>query len=69
MYWKLKVPLNIKAFIWLVIKGRILTKNNLCEIGWKGTNKCEFCGAHESIDPLFVTCTFARFLWGVLGAL
>ena len=66
--WKLKVPLKIKAFIWLVIKGRILTKDNLCKKGWKGTNKCEFCDANEYIDHLFFTCSLARFLWNVVGS-
>ena len=40
----------------------------MCKTGWKGTNKCEFCDANECIDHLFFTCSFARFLWNVVGS-
>jgi len=67
--WRLRIPLKVKAFVWLVIKGRIL-KDNLSKRGWKGSNFCEFCGAAERIDHLFFACSFARFFWNVIcGAL
>lgn len=27
--WRMKIPLKVKAFVWLVIKVRTLTKDNL----------------------------------------
>lgn len=55
------MPPKVKESVWLVIKGRILTKDNLRKKGWTGMNICEFCGARESIDHLLFTCSFARF--------
>ena len=33
LLWRMKMPLKIKAFSWLVIKNRILTKDNLSKKG------------------------------------
>lgn len=32
-YWKLKVPLKIKVFMWLLAKNSILTRDNLLHRG------------------------------------
>ena len=32
--WKLKIPLKIKVFIWLLHCGVILTKDNLAKLNW-----------------------------------
>lgn len=53
--WKIKVPLKIKIFLWLVLKNIILTKDNLLRRGWKGTDKCMLCGAKESVEHLFIS--------------
>jgi len=34
-FWKAKIPLKIKIFIWL-LEEAILTKDNLCKRKWKG---------------------------------
>jgi hypothetical protein len=65
MIWRMKIPLKVKAFIWLIVKDRILTKNNLAKKGWKGSILCEFCGGNESINHLFFECPLARFNWSV----
>lgn len=50
--WKLKTPLKIKIFLWLMIKKSILTKDNLIKRGWTKNEECHFCSGKESIDHL-----------------
>ena len=65
--WRMKMPLKVKAFSWLVIKNRILTKDNLSKKGWKGAKFCEFCDCEESVNHLFFSCSLAKFLWNIVG--
>ena len=51
--WKSKLPQKIKIFIWLVVRNKILTKDNLKKRNWNGSQECCFCGGDESIDHLF----------------
>ena len=64
--WKLKIPLNIKIFMWFLYNKVILTKDNLAKRNWNGCKKCVFCDSEESIDHLFFTCRFAHFLWTIV---
>ena len=41
-FWKLKVPLNIKIFMWYLKRGAILTKDNLARRNWNGNKQCCF---------------------------
>lgn len=61
--WKLKVPLKIKIFMWYLIKGVVLTKDNLAKRNWHGSKKCMFYDLNENIKHFFFTCHYARFLW------
>jgi hypothetical protein len=36
LLWKLKVPLCIKIFLWYLIRGVMLTKDNLIRQNWNG---------------------------------
>jgi mannosylglycoprotein endo-beta-mannosidase len=65
MIWRLKIPLKIKAFIWLIVKNRILTKMNLVKKGWKGNVSCEFCEGKEDMNHLFFECPMAKYNWSV----
>lgn len=65
--WKVKIPLKIKTFLWLMLKDSILTRDNLWRRGWKGVKSCLFCGADESIDHLFFQCPVANFVWKVVN--
>jgi hypothetical protein len=51
--WKIKLQLKLKVFIWYLIKGVALTKDNLAKRRWKGSLKCCFCNMDESIQHLF----------------
>jgi zinc-binding in reverse transcriptase len=61
--WNSKISFNIRIFMWLVRKKKILTKNNLVQRGWMGDTSCVYCSAYENIDHLFVTCPVANMLW------
>jgi hypothetical protein len=64
--WKIKIPLKVKVFLWLVNRKCILTKDVLYRRGWKKGNKlCLFCGMEKTIDHLFFQCSTARFVWNV----
>jgi hypothetical protein len=61
-----KLPQKIKIFIWLVVRNKILTKDNLKKRSWHGSSECCFCGGLESIEHLFFKCSIARFVWRVI---
>src|ERR1041384_7193740 len=45
--WKLKITLRIKIFLWYLIKGVVLTKDNLVKRNWQGSKTCAFCNSDE----------------------
>ena len=45
--WKIKVPLKIKIFMWLLHRQVILTKDNLAKRNWNGNQGCCFCDHKE----------------------
>jgi hypothetical protein len=55
--------LKIKIFVWFLIKGVVLTKDNLLKRNWKGDEKCCFCNNKETFEHLFFECHVARFIW------
>ena len=64
--WKSKLPHKIKVFFWLVVRNKILTKDNLKKRCWIGSLNCCFCGVDESIDHLFFQCPIAQYMWRVI---
>lgn len=44
-----------------------LTKSNLLKRGWTGTSNCQFCQNIETVDHLFVQCSWVRQIWFSLG--
>jgi hypothetical protein len=66
--WKSKLPMKIKVFMWLVRRKRIMTKDLLLKRGWVGDSSCVFCGEHETIHHLFVTCPFINSIWQWISA-
>ncbi|WVZ62649.1 hypothetical protein U9M48_012369 [Paspalum notatum var. saurae] len=63
--WKLKLPLKIKIIVWFLMKGVILTKDNLKKCNWNGDDGCCFCNKKETIQHLFFGCHVARFVWRI----
>jgi hypothetical protein len=64
--WKIKIPLKIKVFLWLLYREAILTKDNLVNKNWRGNEKCCFCFHYETIQHLFFDCDLAKFIWRVI---
>lgn len=64
--WKLKIPLKIKIFMWYLVKGVVLTKDNLAKQQWNGSLKCAFCDFDESINHLLFDCQMSRFIWRIV---
>jgi hypothetical protein len=62
--WKLKLPLKIKIFMWFLLKGVILTKDNLLKIHWRGDHRCCFLTITK-IQHLFFDCHVARYVWRI----
>jgi hypothetical protein len=65
--WRVKLPLRVKTFLWLLLKKSILTRDVLLRRGGKCTTNCLFCGQNESIDHLFFACPLARYIWNVVS--
>ena len=64
---KLKIPLKIKVFIWFLLKGVILTKDDLLRRRWKGDDRCCFCDNKKTIQHILFYCHAARFVWRVFS--
>ena len=66
-WWRIKIPLRIKTFMWLVLRKSILTRDVLLTRGGECAKSCLFCGQDESIDHLFVHCPLASHVWNVVS--
>jgi hypothetical protein len=64
--WKLKIPLKIKVFLWLLYKKVILTKDSLVKRNWHRNEKCYFCDNYETIQHIFFDCDLTKFIWRVM---
>ena len=68
--WKIKVPMKVKIFLWLMLEDKILTQEVLGVRGCIVQSGCHLCDstATESRDHLMWECPFARRFWRGLGA-
>ncbi len=67
--WSTRAPLKVKIFIWLILRGRVLTTDNLRKRGWAGDDCCTLCSSEsESVDHLFIGCPTTKvFLQSLLS--
>lgn len=63
---KVKVPVKIKVFLWLVNTKSILTMDSLLKSGWKWSKICVFCGKDETVNHLMFTCSAASLVLRLL---
>ncbi|CAN0887259.1 hypothetical protein LINGRAHAP2_LOCUS15577 [Linum grandiflorum] len=55
--------------MWLAVLGRILTMDNLRRRGLIAPNRCTLCYKDgESIDHIFLACSFSRKVWSRFSA-
>jgi hypothetical protein len=49
--------------MWYLIKGVVQTKDNVQKRNCQGSKKYAFCDSDETIQHLFISCHYARFMW------
>jgi hypothetical protein len=59
--WKAKIPQRIRVFLWLILKDKILSKENLEKRKWQGNVNCDWCGCLETTKHIFYDCQVATF--------
>jgi len=68
--WKCEAIPKVKFFIWLLLKGRILTSENLRKRGIHGPSICpNCCSEEETIHHLFLDRIFAKKCWTIMSNL
>lgn len=64
MVWKAEAPPKVKFFSWLLLKGKVLTAENLKKRGILGPSRCpNCCQAEETMQHLFIDCQVAVKCW------
>ncbi len=55
--WRIKASIKVKIFVWLVLRKRVLTIDNLLKRGWCGADVCALCSEEgETVNHLFWRC-------------
>lgn len=68
--WKLRVPMKVKIFLWLMIEDKILTQEVLTSRGCAVTPGCVLCRDPqvETRDHMLANCAYSDRVWRGLGA-
>ena len=62
--WTVNLWPKVALFVWLVVRGRILTSDNLRKRGIHGPSQCFLCyQAEESMSHLLDNCPFTASMW------
>jgi hypothetical protein len=61
--WKMKLPLKIKIFIWMLWHNRVLTGEQMKIRKSKKSERCKYCGKLETRNHLFFNCNIAQVIW------
>jgi hypothetical protein len=48
--------------MWFLNIKVLFTIDSIIKRQWKGCNKCYFCDADESVEQLFLSCSFAKIV-------
>ena len=60
---KSKLPMKLRVFMWLALRGRIQTGVALKRKNWKGDANCIICNTPETVDHVLFQCVMAKFVW------
>jgi hypothetical protein len=61
--WNIKIPLQVKIFMWLVFKASILTKDGLLRRGWTHNFHCYLCDHNETVNHPLFGCSLTKVIW------
>lgn len=62
------VPPKVGFFMWTLVRGRVLTVENLIKRGLHIVNRCVLCQAmDESVEHLFNNCNVTKEIWAFFG--
>lgn len=63
--WKIRAPMKVRIFIWLMLDDKILTQQVMHYRGWPVPTGCHLCAADiiESRDHLMWDCPYASSFW------
>lgn len=60
-FWKIKAPMRVMVFGWLMLHNKILTVDNLVKRGWELVNRCCLCREQaETVKHLFRNCRYTQ---------
>jgi len=66
LIWKVKIPLKVSCFTWLLAKQAVLTQENLMKRGIQLSPRCFLCGEEaETVNHLFLHCRITNILWSI----
>lgn len=55
--WTMKAPPRVIVFVWLVLRGSVLIKDNLCKLRKTVVNACPMIlVGDKTVDHLFLNC-------------
>lgn len=63
--WTPRSPLKLKLLIWRISLGWLPTCNRLATFMTGIPTVCVLCGDEESMDHLFIECSFLKEVWTV----
>jgi hypothetical protein len=67
--WKAFAQPRCKFFVWLVMRDRILTTDNMIKKGWPCDHNCSLCLClHETTKHLLVDCNYTEAVWNLVVA-
>jgi hypothetical protein len=62
--WKTAIPEKVKTFVWLAVKDRITTAENLIKRGCIVPDRCVLCGLEgETTRHLLINCPLVHKIW------
>lgn len=68
--WRVEAPPKVKFFIWLLLKGKTLTAENLKKRGIMGPSRCpNYCRSEDTMQHLFIECPVADECWKKMASI